>query len=118
MALYVSSVILEVNGQKITDFSAWAEGEVELAKQVELMGSTGHALMTPRNTCQVDYVEPVTGGFDWRTLRDGRLTVEKDGGGRITFTGVYTLKIGEGKADGKTEMTRTITLGAEGRVEE
>jgi len=118
MSEYVCKVTLEVNGSAITDFSSVSEGEVELAKQVNLMNKTGHISITPRYTVQVDYVVPLTGAFDWTTVKDGRLTIENEGGGRTTYTGVYTTKIGEAKADGDKEMTKNITLGAEARKEE
>ena len=46
------------------------------------------------------------------------MTVEYDNGKRVTFTGVYTLKIGEAKIDGENETTKAIELGAEERTEE
>jgi hypothetical protein len=119
MTEYVSRVLLDVNGKSIDDFKSATENEVELHKQVNLMNKTGHMKVTPRYGVQVEYVVPETESeFDWEDIADGRLTIEKMNGARVTFTGLYVLKIGEAKADGENEMTRTIDLGAEGRIKE
>ncbi len=119
MSEYVSRVLLEVNGQSIEDFKSATEKEVELHKQVNLMNKTGHMATTPRYQVEVEYVVPETSTeFDWEAVSDGRLTIERMNGERVTFTGVYTLKAGDAKADGENEMVRAITLGAEKRVKE
>jgi hypothetical protein len=118
MSEYVNRVELDVNGTTIEDFKTFTENEVELYKQVNLMNKTGHMKATPRYGCKVGYVVPVTDEFDWRAVVGGRLTVEYDNGKRVTFTGVYTLKIGEAQTDGENETIRPIELGAEERTEE
>jgi hypothetical protein len=116
---YVSRVFLDVNGQSIADFKSATENERELHKQVNLMHKTGHTKVTTRYGVQVEYVVPETAEeYDWDSVSDGRLTIEYENGNRITFTGVYVLKIGEAKADGDNEMTKTIELGAEKRIVE
>lgn len=116
---YVSKVLLDVNGQSIEDFKSVEEGEIELHKQVNLMNKTGHTGVTPRYGVNVDYVVPETDSeFDWDTVADGRLSIEKMNGKRTTYTGVYVLKVGAAKADGENEMVKTIELGAEGRIPE
>ena len=118
MSEYVNRVALDVNGTTIEDFKTFTENEVELYKQVKLMNKTGHMAVTARYGCKVDYVIRTEGEFDWSSVVGGRLTVEYESGKRVTFTGVYTLKIGEAKTDGDNETTRTIDLGAEERTEE
>lgn len=115
---YVNKVTLEVDGKEITDFKAFTDKESEVFKQVNLMSKTGFMATTERPGCLVDYVVPAAAPFNWRTVRDGRLTVEKEGGGRITFIGVHTLKVGEAKYDGDNEVVQTIELGATRRIEE
>lgn len=116
---YVTRVQLDVNGKTITDFKTFTIKEEEYYKQIPLMNKTGHAAVTTRHGCSVDYVKPVTNPeIDWSTVRDGRLTVEYESGARTTFTGVYCLKKGEEKVDGENEVVIPIDLGAEGKVEE
>lgn len=119
MSEYVTNVLLEVNGQNIEDFKSVTEGEVETAKPVNLMNKTGFANMTARHTVEVDYVIPSDAPeFDFASVKNGTLTIDKQNGVRVTYTGVRTLKIGAAKYDGESEGTvRTITLGASGKVE-
>lgn len=119
MSEYVSRVLLDVNGQSIEDFKSVTEKEVEINKPVNLMNKTGFMKVTARYAVDVEYVVPETASeFDWESVSDGRLSIEYMNGKRITFTGVYVLTAGEAKADGENEMTRTINLGATGRVVE
>ena len=119
MSEYIARAVLDVNGRSIEDFKAVSEKEVELAKQVNLMNKTGFAAVTPRYGVTVDYVVPSDATeFDWTGVKNGRLTLDFESGRRITYSGVYTLKIGEAKVDGENEMVKTIDLGATGRAEE
>ncbi len=118
MSEYVSTVTLEVNGQKITDFKTVTEKEVELHKAVNLMNHTGVMSTTPRYGVEVDYVIPKgVAEFDWRTLKDGTLTIDHQDGRRVTFSGVYPGKIGAAKYDSENEVVRTIDLVAVDRKE-
>ena len=117
MPEYVSQVLLEVNGQEISDFKTVTEDEVELAKTVKLMNKTGNMGVTPRYGVQVDYVVPSDAPeFDFEGVKNGTLTIDKMNGVRETFTGVRTLKVGSTKYDGENEVVRTITFGAAGKV--
>lgn len=116
---YVSRVLLDVNGQSVEDFKAVTEKELEINKPVNLMNKTGFIKMTARYSVSVDYVVPETASeFSWEAVEDGTLSIEYMNGNRITYTGVYVLKMGEAKADGENEMVRTIELGAIGRTKE
>lgn len=117
MPEYVSQVLLEVNGQEISDFSSVTEKEVEVNKEVKLMNKTGFASATPRYGIEVEYVVPKDGPeFDFPAVRNGTLTIDKTNGVRETYTGVYCLKVGSTKYDGEKEATRQIDFGATGRV--
>lgn len=120
MTEYVNKVSLEVNGRSITDFKSASEPEREIFKQVPVMDGTGYARMTQRYApITVQYVVPKDASeFDWEAVENGRLTIERQNGKRITYTGVYVLKIGEAKADGENEMDQTIELGAVNRIVE
>lgn len=116
---YVSRVLLDINGQSIDDFKKVTEKEVEIHKPVNLMHKTGFTGVTPRYGVEVDYVIPETEPeFDFEGVKGGRLTIEFMNGKRRTYTGVYTLKIGDASYDGDNEASRTITFGAAGRVDE
>ena len=118
MGEFVNSVTLDVNGQEITEFKTFTEDERELAKPVKLMNGTGFMDVTARHGCKVDYVVPEEDEFDWDSVKNGRLSVEFASGQRVTFTGVYTLKVGAAKLDGENEVVKTIELGAKKRVKE
>ena len=120
MTIYVTKVYLEVDGKNIADFKSVTEPEREVFKPVPVMDGTGYARMTQRyNPITVEYVVPETSAeVDWESVENGRLTIERMNGKRITYTGVYVLKIGEAKADGENEMVQNIELGATDRVVE
>jgi len=56
--LFVSRVLLEVNGQSVTDFASVEENEYEVYKPVNLMNGTGHCKVTERYGLKLDYVRP------------------------------------------------------------
>jgi hypothetical protein len=115
---YVSRVLLEIDGKELTDFDEVTENEEELYKAVELMNKTGFAEKLPRYGCKVKYVIPKDDPeFDFRSVKNGRLTIDRQNGTRITFSGVYPLKIGEATYS-KDEVSRGIDFGAEDRIEE
>ena len=119
MGLYVNRVTLEVNGVSFSDFESWTDNSVTLAKTVNLMNKTGHALMMPRYGFTVNVkIANINPAVDLFSVRGGTATVEFESGTRITYGGVYTLETGDGTADGETEMTKTIVFSAESKVEE
>ncbi len=115
---YVSRVALEVNGQEITDFESVTEKKVQIAKQVKLMGKTGFVQTVPRYQVDVDYVIPFGSGqeFDFTQVVNGTLTIDRQDGTRITYSGVVTMDIGDTKYNGEKEAMKTISLGASGRA--
>lgn len=114
---YVSQILLEVNGQGITDFKSVTENEVEIRKEVKLMSKTGVVRVQPSYGLQVEYVVPKDAEeFDFESVSDGSLTIDLNNGVRKQYAGVFTLKIGETKYDGENEATRTIDLVAEKRT--
>lgn len=120
MPEYVSKITLDINGQQITNFKSATEKEVELGKEVPLMNETGFIDKTPRYGVALEYIIPKdTPEFDFTTVKNGRLTIDRGGNaGRITYTGVTRLKIGESKYDGENEVTKTIDFGATDRIPE
>ncbi|KAF0145118.1 MAG: phage protein [Nitrospirae bacterium] len=116
---YVSKATLEVNGQLVDDINSVTEKKVEVRKAIKLMNKTGVVKGTPQYGMQVEYVLPKDAPeFDWEEVENGTLTVDKENGVRVTFTGVYTLEVGDAKYDGEKETTRNIELVAMGRVKE
>lgn len=116
---YVSRILLDVNGQSIEDFKSVTEKEVEHHKEVKLMNKTGFMAVKQRYGVSVEYVVPETNPeFNWSGVKDGRLSIEFMNGKRITYTGVYVLKVGDVKIDGENEATKNIDLGAANRIEE
>ncbi len=119
MSEYVSMVLLEVNGQSITDFSTVEEGEFEINKPVKLMMKTGACATYPRHSAKLDYVIPSDAPeFDFTTVSGGTLTIDYQNGTRITYMGVTTTRIGAAKHDGEKESTREIHFTAQQRLVE
>lgn len=118
MSEYVSRILLEINGKNIDDFKAVEEEEVEIAKEVNLMNKTGVVAVTPRYKINVDYAAPKDAPeFDFTEVKDGTLTIDKNNGRRIEFSGVTTLKIGATSYDGDKEAVKKITFLATDRTE-
>lgn len=110
---FVSQVLLEINGQSITDFKSVEEKEYDLHKPVNLMNSTGHIKMKSRYGVNVEYVIPSDGTpFDFSQVAGGTLTIDYQNGTRVKYNGVYVQKIGAVKYDGENEATRTIEFSA------
>jgi len=119
MAEYVSRILLEVDGQAIEDFKEVTEEAFEKYKKVELMNRTGHAEKTSRYGIKVTYVIPKDSTeFDWISLKNGRLTIDRQNGKRITFLNVHFIGKGEIRYSPDNEATYEVTLSAEERKEE
>lgn len=116
MEVYVSQVLLEVDGQSIADFKSVEEKEFELHKTVNLMNVTGHIAVHPRHGVNLEYVVPFDGPeFDFQKVKGGTITIDYQNGKRVKYTGVYTQKIGALKHDGEKESIRTIEFSARER---
>ena len=109
MSEYVRKVLLEVNGQEITDFKSVTEGERTLRVPVKLMNKTGFATVTQRPTVQVEYVIPKDSPeFDFDTVENGTLTIDYENGTRISYSGVCTDKVGQVKYDEDNDAVKQI----------
>ena len=115
MALYVSRLSLEVNGQVVTDFKNFTEKARVLRKKVPLMYKSGTADLTQRYEVEVDYVVPQINPFDFDTVQGGTLVVEYDSGERTAFGGVATAEVGDASVDGENELVKKIRLICESR---
>jgi hypothetical protein len=115
---YVSRINLEINGLNIDDFDSVEEKEVDIAKPVNLMNGTGFFDVTERYGATVDYIIPKDAPeFDFRAVKGGTLTIDRQNGTRITFTGVRTTKIGATKYADDNAAKKSIELHATGRIE-
>ena len=113
---YVSQVLLEVDGQSITDFTKVEEGEYELNKAVKLMNKTGSMKTQPRYTVTLDYVVPFdVPEFDFTTVSGGKIVIDYQNGTRVSYSGVAVLKIGKLTHDGDKEAVKTIEFTASDR---
>ena len=121
MAEYVKKVTFELNGESITDFDEFTEDERELRVPVKLMNKTGFVKKQGLHTFSLKYVEPVNSPpYNFSGVKDGSVTIEKDGGKRITFTEVFVVKIGATtyNSDNDDPASTVIDFGAGDRVEE
>lgn len=119
MEAYITSITLEINGQRLDDFNAFTEKERVFKKPVPLMNSTGTVKVKERNAFSVDYVVPADKPeFDFAAVEDGTVTIDYENGKRISYGGVQCLSIGDAKFDGDKEVVKTIEFIAETRTEE
>jgi hypothetical protein len=110
---YVSQVLLEVDGMSIDDFSSVTEKEVEYRKSIQLMNKFGFVGVPRLYGLNVDYVVPKDAPeVDFTEVMNGTLTIDKENGVRVTYTGVYHLKTGDTKYEPGKEATQTIELAA------
>lgn len=111
---FVSRVLLEINGQSITDFKSVTEGERELYGNVKLMSGTGHVKKMQRPSVKLDYVIPLDSPeFDFAQVKGGTITIDYQNGTRRQYAGVYATKIGEAKFDGESDgVVRAIEFSA------
>jgi hypothetical protein len=116
---YVSRIILEVNGQQIDDFNKVKEPKREIRKPVKLMRKTGFVTVTAQYVDgSIEYVIPKDDTeFDFADIADGTLTIDKENGVRVTYTGVFVTEIDEPDYGDDKEAVRKITWGATGRTE-
>jgi hypothetical protein len=113
---FVSQVLLEIDGKRITDFKSVEEKEFELHKTVNLMNTTGHMSTKERYGVNVEYVIPKdTQEFDFTAVKGGKIVIDYQNGTRVNYGSVYVLKIGALKHDGDKESSRTIEFSAKTR---
>ena len=117
--VYVNQVLLEINGQNITDFKTVTEGERKLYGAVNLMNTTGHSKKQERPTVKLGYAIPSdTPEFDFTQVKGGTITIDRQNGTRVKYTGVYTLTIGEAQYDEDAEcVIKQIDFSAKKRSE-
>jgi len=119
MRKYASTIVLEVNGQKLEDFKKFKEKPIKHRKQVDLMGTTGAANVTSRFGFSLDYVIPdASTRFPFPDVENGTATITYESGAKVIYTGVTMLEEGEADHDGENEITKTIDFMATGRREE
>jgi hypothetical protein len=111
MSVYIAQILLEVNGQNIDDFRSATEKEIEQRKEVKLMNKVGVVSINPIYKVEVEYVVPSdVPEFDFENVSNGTLTLDLENGVRKTYSGVYTLKVGDTKYGDEKEATRVITF--------
>lgn len=115
---YANKITLVVNGQEISDFQSVKIHEIEYKKPVNAANKTGFVEVTPRHQVTVNYIVPNGVEFDFTTVEDGTLTINKENGSKIMFFGVTMLKVGEAELGAEKEVVRPINLMATDRKEE
>jgi hypothetical protein len=111
--LFVSQVLLEVDGKSVTDFKSVEEKEFELHKVVNLMNTTGHTKTKERYGVNLEYAVPFDEPeFDFTQVAGGKIVIDYQNGTRVNYSGVYVLKVGALKHDGDKESSKTIEFSA------
>lgn len=119
MEAYITSITLEVNGQKLEDFNSFTEKERVFKRPVNLMNTTGTTKVRERHGFMIDYVVPADKPeFDFQGVEDATVTIDYENGKRISYGEVQCLSIGEAKFDGEKEVVKPIEFIAGTRTEE
>ena len=115
---FVSTCVLNINGEQEENFTEFTKKSVEYYKQVALMNKTGHMKKTPRYTFSLHYVRPATGERDWSTVVNATFSYTDDAGQKWMYTGVYRLSTGDEKTDGDNPAGYDVDFGAEKLIKE
>jgi hypothetical protein len=118
MSQYVSRVDVAIDGKKIDDMKNFKEHALTPREQVNLMNSTGFVKKTVRHKFSLDYVIPAGARFDFNAVENSTALVAYEDGGKINYSGVCCLEVGEAASDGEKEVVQTITFGAENRKDD
>lgn len=114
--MQIIKLSFDFNGTVIDDIQEFKDHEIEHGKEVEFIGKTGYAPITPKAGFSIKYAKPQTGAFDFTTAiyNEGvTFTVYYDGGTSKTYHDVHLLKTSEsGGGDGKSEISNTYTFTA------
>lgn len=115
---YVSRVIVMRNGTRITDFKSFKKDAVKYGEVVELMDDQGVVENAKRYGFSIDYVIPKVGAkLDWSDVRDETWSVQfREGGNKVTYSGVDCLVEGDSTTDGQKETVMTLTFAAQDRI--
>lgn len=116
---YVSRVTVMRNGTRLGHLKNFKEGEQEYRKEADLMGGSGSVETAAKYKFSLDYAIPKTGAkTDWLDVEDETWVVERDGGGRVTYSGVDCLKKGEVTYDAQQEAVIPLEFIATSRDED
>jgi hypothetical protein len=115
MGLFYTRASLEVNGVVYPDVQKVTEDARKPYKKVNLMYSSGEAPITQRFGGTFEYPVPQVNPPVFDALVGGTLTIEYDGGERVSFGGVACEEVGEITVDMENEAKKTIRWIAETR---
>lgn len=113
----VSRCTVEIDGKayRVKNFK---EHKRESAKRAKHMGGYGTIKQTTDNLFSIDY--PYQQGVpepDFKGMTK-TFSVDEEGGGRVTFSPIYCLEIGEYELDDEKEKAATIEFAADNRTSE
>ena len=114
----VLKISIEFNSVVYENFNAFTEDEREISRQINLMNTTIHARMVPRNSFSITKVRVIGDSIiDFENFINGTVTIEYEGGERVTFQGVHTMVIGAETTNGEGELESELTFGASNRIQ-
>lgn len=107
----ISTVTLEVNGKKVTNFKSVTEKGVTHRRQIDLRRKTVFKQQQPRYGLTVEWCE-IDGEPEvvWEDVQNGSLTIEYESGRRKTYPEVTCLSTGDLKDDDEGDPIRSIEL--------
>lgn len=112
----VTKITFEINGVQFENFSSFTENARVSSRQVFLMNSTTSAKMFVRHSFSLDRTRIIGDTFEFDGLENATVTIEYEGGERVTFSAVHVIEVGAETADGESDLTSTIEFGAAGRI--
>ena len=117
----ISSFTLIKDGTKITDFSKFKEGEVEVATTVEHVYGEDYIKVPAKYSFSLTYLPKSGADLDWLKEEESNdngwtFIINYVGGNKVTYTGVHLLKSTPNEVDGKTAKESQLDFYAEDRV--
>ena len=112
----VTRITFEINGVQFNNFNSFTENPRVFSRQTPLMNSTQASKMLVRNGFSLDRVRIIGDTFDFDGLENATVTIEYEGGERVTFSAVHVIEVGSETADGESDMVSTIEFGAAARI--
>jgi len=112
----ITKITFEINGVQFKNFASFTENARVSSRQVFLMNSTTFAPMLVRHTFSLDRTRVTDDDFEFDGLKNATVTIEYEGGERVTFSGVHVIEVGSETADGENDLVSTIEFGAAARI--
>lgn len=111
----ISKVEIVIDGVAISGFSKFKENDIEVAQTVELADGSDFVDVPPVYGFSLTVVPESGADREWLGVKDATAIVYYQGGKKVTYTGVKTLKVIHGEHDGKAAKEYQVDFFAKDR---